>query len=78
MKGVSGNFISWPYNLTNFFTNTIIIFVLIPIVRIFFDKLIIPRSNLNHEIQNDQNLGAAFLEVTMMIGFSAVLFFTMS
>ncbi len=73
MEGASGNFVSWSHNLSRFGVNTLLIFVLIPVVRLFFDKVLIPKSDLNHEIRNDQNLGAAFLEATIMIGFSVVL-----
>lgn len=73
MKGASGNFISWKYNFSKFGLDALLIFILLPIVRIFFDKLIIPKSDLSHEIKNDRNLGAAFLEASIMISFSIVL-----
>ncbi len=73
MDGASGSFVSWSHNVSIFCLNTLLIFILIPVVRLFFDKVLIPRSDLNHEIRNDQNLGAAFLEATIMIGFSIVL-----
>lgn len=78
MKGASGNFISWSHNLKKFALDALLIFLLLPIVRIFFDKIIIPKSDLNHEIKNDRNIGAGFLEAMVMIGFSVVLYFSMS
>ncbi|MCP4481563.1 MAG: DUF350 domain-containing protein [bacterium] len=75
MKGVSGNFISWQENMLRFLFSLILVFILLPVVRIFFDKVIIPRSNLNDEIKNDKNLGVAFLEAVIMISFSSVLIF---
>ncbi len=78
MKGASGNFISWSHNLKKFALDALLIFLLLPIVRIFFDKIIIPKSDLNHEIKNDRNIGAGFLEAIVMIGFSVILYFSMS
>jgi len=78
MKGASGSFISWKYNLSLFGMDVVLVFILLPVVRIFFDKVIIPGAALNHEIQSDQNLGAGLLEMIMAISFSIILFFTMS
>ena len=77
MKGASGNFISWNYNLSIFGMDVVLVFILLPAVRIFFDKIIIPHTALNHEIQFDRNLGAGLLEMIMAISFSIILFFTM-
>lgn len=77
MKGASGDFISWQYNLKTFGLDALLIFILLPIVRIFFDKIIIPKSDLNHEIKNDKNLGAGILEALVMISFAVILFFVM-
>ena len=78
MKGASGNFVSWQHNLSIFGMDVVLVFILLPIVRIFFDKVIIPGAALNHEIQFDRNLGAGLLEVIMAISFSIILFFTMA
>jgi uncharacterized membrane protein YjfL (UPF0719 family) len=77
MKGTSGDFISWKTNLSVFGIDVILIFILLPVVRFFFDKVIIPRAQLNQEIQNDKNLGAGILEMTAAISFSIILFFVM-
>ena len=75
MKGASGNFISWKYNLSIFGMETILIFILLPLVRFFFDKVIIHGAALDHEIQFDQNLGAGMLEMMVAVSFAAILFF---
>jgi uncharacterized membrane protein YjfL (UPF0719 family) len=77
MKGASGDFINWTHNLSMFGIDVVLIFILLPVVRFFFDKIIISRVNLNHEIQNDKNLGAGFLEMITAISFSVILFFVM-
>ena len=75
MSGLSGKFISWNENLINFGINIILGIVLLPVFRIFFDKIIIPQSALNQEIANDRNLGAAILEMIITVGFATILFF---
>ena len=77
MKGTSGDFISWTHNLSMFGIDVVLVFILLPVVRLFFDKIIIPRADLNHEIQHDRNLGAGFLEMITAISFSIILFFVM-
>ncbi len=77
MKGASGSFVSWSYNLYVFAADSLLIFILLPAIRYFFDKIIIPGSPLNHEIQTDQNMGAALLEITVMISFAVILHFTL-
>jgi uncharacterized membrane protein YjfL (UPF0719 family) len=78
MKGLLGDFIGWFQNIQAFLFNVILVFIYLPIVRLFFDKIIIPKADLNKEIKDDRNLGAAFLEASVMIAFSLVLFFAMS
>ncbi len=78
MRGVAGNFISWEHNLMTFGITAALIILLLPIVRFLFNKIIIIGSDLNDEISQDKNNGAAFLEVIMAIGFATLLFFVMT
>ncbi len=78
MRGVAGNFISWQSNLATFGINAALIIILLPLVRFFFNKVIISGADLNDEIEKDKNIGAAFLEVIMAIGFATLIFFIMS
>ncbi len=75
LKGAVGNFISWQYNLTNFAICVISGLILLPLIRLFFDKLILPGTNLNYEISHDQNLGLGILEMIIAILFAVVIFF---
>ena len=58
--------------------DVMLVFILLPMVRYFFDKVIMPKTSLNHEIQYDRNLGAGLLEMIGAISFSAILLFTMA
>lgn len=77
MKGAAGNFISWKHNLSIFGMDALLVFILFPAVRFFFDKVIISGTALNHEIQYDRNAGAGLLEMMVAISFAVILFFTM-
>ncbi len=78
MRASSGSFIGWGSNLLSFGIDAAIIFILLPLMRIFFDKVILPGASLDTEISNDKNVGAAFLEAGVMVSFSSVLFFLMA
>jgi len=75
MSATSGNFYSWKENLTLFAINALLICILLPTIRYLFDKLIIPKSSLNHEISQDKNVGAALLEAIMAMSVAGVLCF---
>ena len=75
MKASAGNFISWQHNLSKFGYYTCLAIVLLVIVRIFFDKLVLSKADLNKEIKQDKNTGAAILEAVSAICFASILFF---
>lgn len=76
LASIAGAFVSWKDSLLSFGITATIGLIALPIFRIFFDKLILSKSDLNHEIANDRNIGAGLLEMTIAIGLSAILFFT--
>jgi uncharacterized membrane protein YjfL (UPF0719 family) len=75
MKATSGNFISWADNLTLLAFDAALVLVYLFFVRLFFDKYLLAKSNLNDEIARDKNVGAGLLEMFVAIGFSVVLFY---
>ncbi len=75
MRAVSGDFVSWVANLQYLGWNVLLVFVYLVGIRFFFDKVVIPRHDLNSEIAEDWNVGAGLLEGAVSIGFAAVLFF---
>lgn len=75
-KGSVGNFISWEYNLLNFVISAGTGFVLLPLLRIVVDKLLLPKTNLNRAIGEDQNLAIAWFEMTVLVSFATLLYFT--
>ncbi|NQZ09361.1 MAG: DUF350 domain-containing protein [Algicola sp.] len=75
VKGAAGDFESWQSNLLQLAHYSLIAFVVLPIFRFVLDKLIIWGIDLNKEISEHQNVGAAVLEFGGTIGFSVVLYF---
>jgi len=75
MRAVSGDFVGWAEDLQYLSWNVLLVFVYLVGVRFFFDKVLIPRHDLNLEITRDRNVGAGLLEGAVSIGFAAVLFF---
>lgn len=73
MHACAGNFVGWGANFKQFGLEALLILLLLPMVRWFLDKAILARLDLNHEIAQDRNLGAALLESTVMISFATVL-----
>ncbi|WP_037572493.1 DUF350 domain-containing protein [Spirochaeta cellobiosiphila] len=73
LGATSGNFISWVINIRDFFITSVFIFILLPLIRWFFDRVIIPKSTLHEEIQRDQNVGAGFLEGVITIAIAVVI-----
>lgn len=77
LRAVSGDFVGWVEDLTYLGWNVLLVFVYLVGVRLFFDKVVLPRSDLNVEITRDRNVGAGLLEGAVSIGFAAVLFFVL-
>ncbi|MDW7695755.1 DUF350 domain-containing protein [Flammeovirgaceae bacterium SG7u.111] len=75
MKAISGDFESWSDHLSTLGWDVALILVYIFFVRFFFDKFIIPKSDLSKEIAEDRNVGAGLLEMLISISFAAVLYF---
>jgi uncharacterized membrane protein YjfL (UPF0719 family) len=77
MRAVSGDFVSWAADLQYLGGNVLLVFVYLVVVRLFFDRILIPQSDLSVEIIRDRNVGAGLLEGAVSIGFAAVLFFVL-
>ncbi len=75
MRAVSGDFVGWVEDLQFLGANVLVVFVYLVGIRFFFDKVVIPQSDLNVEIARDRNVGAGLLEGVLSVGFAAVLFF---
>jgi uncharacterized membrane protein YjfL (UPF0719 family) len=69
----AGEFINWSANMTTFASEAAIVVILIPLVRLCFDKITFSKVDLNHEISVDRNVGAAILEASAMIAFASIL-----
>ena len=70
-----GDFVSWNESLTGFGYYTLVGLVLLPFVRLFADKVLLPGARLSDELVQEQpNLGAgviegvSYLAASMLIG----------
>ena len=70
-----GDFVSWNESLTEFGYYTLVGLILLPLIRIFADKVLLPGASLSDELVQDRpNLGAGFiaavsyLAASMLIG----------
>lgn len=75
MRAVAGDFVGWVADLQYLGWNVLLVFVYLIGVRFFFDRVLIPKSDLSLEVTRDRNVGAGLLEGTVSVGFAAVLFF---
>lgn len=73
-QAIKGDIISWVLTLENVLYYMGLGLILLPISRIFVDKIILPKSNLTNEIVNQKipNQGAALIEAFAYLG-SAIL-----
>ncbi len=75
MAATSGDFLGWKAHLIKMGGQVVFIFLFLIVLRFFFDKVIISKADLTHEIRNDKNLGAGLLEFAIAVSFATVLFF---
>ena len=74
-KAVFGDFVGWTEGLIAFAVFAVIGFIVLYVVRLLFDLVLHPSANVAHELAEDQNLGFAFLEGSVVISVSLILFF---
>ncbi len=74
-KAVFGDFVGWTEGLIAFAVFAVIGFIVLFVVRLLFDFVLHPSANVSHELAVDQNLGFAFLEGSVVISVSLILFF---
>ena len=75
LKAVFGDFVGWTEGLIGFAVFAIIGFVVLLVVRLLFDLVLHPKANVAHELADERNLGFAFLEGSVVISASLILFF---
>ncbi|MBU0549992.1 DUF350 domain-containing protein [Myxococcota bacterium] len=75
--GAHMDFIGWQENMTHFAVLVGLGFILLPIWRIFVDKIMLGKANLAKEIYHDRNTNAALLESASVIALALVLALTL-
>ena len=73
-----GDFVSWNESLTEFGYYTVVGLILLPLIRIFADKVLLPGASLSDELVGDPpNLGAGFIEAVSYLAASMLIGLTL-
>ena len=73
-----GDFVSWNESLTQFGYYTVVGLILLPLVRLFADKVLLPGASLSDELVKAQpNLGAGVLEAVSYLAASMLIGLTL-
>ena len=75
LKAVFGEFSGWTQGIIEFVIFAVVGFVLLYVLRLLIDLLILPTTKVSAAIANEQNVGVAFVESTVVIGAALILFF---
>ncbi|MCA9665932.1 MAG: DUF350 domain-containing protein [Myxococcales bacterium] len=70
--GTRGDFIGWQQNLLAFAVVSGIGLGMLPLWRVFVDRVLMGKANLVDEIYRDRNTNAAFLESVTLVGVAVV------
>ena len=74
----AGDFVSWNESLTEFGYYTVVGLVLLPLIRIFADKVLLPGASLSQELVKDRpNLGAGVIEAVTYLAASMLIGLTL-
>ena len=69
-----GDFVSWNESLTQFGYYTVVGLILLPLVRLFADKVLLPGASLSDELVKARpNLGAGVLEAVLYLAASILI-----
>ena len=73
-----GDFVSWNESLTEFGYYAVVGLILLPLIRIFTDKVLLPGASLSDELVKDRpNLGAGFIEAVSYLAASMLIGLTL-
>ena len=74
----AGDFVTWNESLTEFGYYTLVGLILLPLVRFFADKVLLPGASLSDElVQERPNLGAAVIEAVSYLAASMLIGLTL-
>jgi uncharacterized membrane protein YjfL (UPF0719 family) len=73
-----GDFVTWNESLTEFGYYTIVGLILLPFIRLFADKVLLPGASLSNELVKDRpNLGAGIIEAVSYLAASMLIGLTL-
>ena len=73
-----GDFVSWNESLTQFGYYTVVGLILLPLIRVFADRVLLPGASLSDELVKDRpNLGAGVIEAVTYLAASMLIGLTL-
>lgn len=64
---IEGEFTSWWTDIVGVMTYIVVSLAILALMRVFTDKVILPKVNINDEIVKDKNIGAGLIEGTVYV-----------
>ena len=64
---IEGEFTSWWTDIFGVITYIVVGLAILALMRVFTDKVILPKVNINDEIVKDKNIGAGLIEGTVYV-----------
>jgi len=77
LRGISGDMISWESNLLWFGIYVVSGATILMFLRKVADALFLPNTTIAHEIANDQNMNAAWIEGAIATSVASIIFFVL-
>jgi len=74
-KAVFGDFTTWEEGIAGFLTFAVIGTALLFVVRTLVDLILFPKVSMAQELTVDRNLGLAFIETSVLVSASLILYF---
>lgn len=74
-KAVFGDFTTWEEGIAGFLTFAVIGTALLFVVRMLIDLILFPKVSVAQELTVDRNLGLAFVETSVLVSASLILYF---
>lgn len=77
LKGLKGDFVGWPENVSTFAVYAVAGCILLFLVRWVADRVMLPGATFDEEIARDRNINAAWIESALVIGAACIIFFSL-
>ena len=74
LKALTGDFVGWYAGIIEFVIFAVAGFVLLYVLRLLVDLILLPHTKVSEQLAGGRNVGAAFLESTVVISSALILY----